>query len=338
MTKFTLIFFKIISLIALFASCSVFNPTKIVGACVVKRGSFDIGSGSTKVLVAKVDVCKKKIIEKIYEKSYPLKFKESLQSKALILDEIDLASLVSTIKPILTTYRKEQGIPFQAVATEVFRQAKNGQHFLEKAIQKLSLDIVLIDQKKEAHLGFWGAVAKSELDTKDIIVWDIGGGSMQLSLFRKGHLFTYLGKLASVSFKDEILKFKGLRRGSPNPIGVFDGLKASSLARKEAERIPPLFREETTRRKVIGIGGVHFYSIKNQLEIQEDTPYSVYQLEEEIKKRSSFKDSQLTGEYRETEVSNLILVKAFMEGLGVETVLPIKVNLTTGVIFNEEMW
>lgn len=305
--------------------------------CEVQRAALDIGSGSTKLLAAKVDKCRKKIVRVVKESSFAIKFKESLHLHNGVLPE----EIYSEVKERLIQIKSElskSGFLLSGVATEVFRQAKNGKTFITRLSKETGIPIRLIDQKKEAHLGFWGAVAVTGKDPNKILVWDIGGGSMQMTTQRKETLFTYLGKLASVSFKIKILSYQKKKRGSPNPIGQYGTLWAADLAEREAKKVDYILKSDAKIKEVIGIGGVHYFSVRNQLQINPGTPYSTFQIEDVIKERQNWSDRQLFGSYKETEVSNLILVKSFMKALNFNTVLSAKVNLATGVLFDESLW
>ncbi|MCF8058927.1 MAG: hypothetical protein K9K67_06510 [Bacteriovoracaceae bacterium] len=319
------------------SSCSTLPHLSSPYHCEKLRGGIDIGSGSTKVLVAKVNKCERKIITVVEEKNFPFKFKEALHLNNRRLPE-DLYEKIKSMILNLKQKFKDQEIQFSGVATEVFREADNGTSFITRLAKETKSDLRVVDQEKEAELGFWGAVAVTGKKPEEILVWDIGGGSMQMTTMRKNHLFNYLGKLASVSLKNSILTYQKKTRGSPNPIGKYTALWAKQLIHDEALKIDTVIKEDAKNKEVIGIGGVHFYSIKNQLNLEDSHPYSQYQLNQQAKERVNWSDQRFSGSYKETEASNLLLVKSFMESLKIETVLPIKVNLATGILFDENLW
>lgn len=321
--------------VLIFAGSCGHSPKNAAFHCHKNRAALDIGSGSTKLLVAKVDKCQRKILSIISEKNFAFKFKEALHLNNGRLPEEEFNKLKETLLQLKKT---TLGYSLSGVATEVFRQAKNGDSFISRLSRETGISIKLINQEEEAHLSFWGAVAVTGKKPSEIVVWDIGGGSMQMTTQRKDHLFTYLGKLASVSFKNRILSYQKKKRGSPNPIGPYGALWASALAKKEAEKVDKVIKVDVKNKEVLGVGGVHYYSIRNQLKLQQDRPYALYQLDRVIKERHSWTDRQLFGSYKETEVSNLILVSGFMKGLELNTVKPVKVNLATGVLFDESLW
>ena len=69
-----------------------------------------------------------------------------------------------------------------AVATAAMRDADNGMVFLERVRRELGIEVELIDGAREARYGFIGAVRGLPVD--DGLVFDMGGGSMQVSRFR----------------------------------------------------------------------------------------------------------------------------------------------------------
>jgi len=306
--------------------------------CIQKRAALDIGSGSTKVLAVKMNTCKREILYTEKNISIPLKFKESLNLNNGRLSEDNLKDAIAKLSPIIKELSQRE-FEIRTVATEAFRQASNGEVFIKRLESKTGLEIEIIDQQREAELGFWGAVGSLNKDPKSLVVWDIGGGSMQISSIRVRKLFYYLGKTASVSFKDQVLKLKGKRRGSPNPLGPHSALAAVELARDVARtEVGVEIKEESEEKEVIGIGGVHFFSVRKGLELPEGVPYSQHQLQMAINQRSSWDDFKLGGNYSETDVTNLALILGFMRELKINSVMPVQVNLATGLLFTESFW
>ncbi len=321
-----------------FISCSQLPHKKSAFHCHEVRAAIDMGSGSTKVIIAKVDRCQKKILEVIKEKNFVFKFKESLHLHKDRIPAKMEPHVVSKLRSFLRPYRTK-GTKVSAVATEVFRQAINGHAFISSLSKKLEFPIRIIDQRKEATLGFWGAIGLTRKPPENILVWDIGGGSMQITTLINDSPVTYLGKLASVSFKNRIVHYQGQQRGSPNPVGPHTAKWAENLATKVAlVDVPRAIKDSITDKEVIGIGGVHYFSIREQLKKPLNTPYSSFDLKKAIRERVHWKDHQFSGHYKETEVSNLILVKAFYDALKMKGVLPQKVNLATGVLLDDELW
>ncbi|HXI27922.1 MAG TPA: Ppx/GppA family phosphatase, partial [Vicinamibacterales bacterium] len=68
-----------------------------------------------------------------------------------------------------------------AVATAAMRDARNGRLFLERIRRELRIQVDIIDGREEGRYGFAGAVRA--LPVASGLLFDLGGGSMQISRF-----------------------------------------------------------------------------------------------------------------------------------------------------------
>ena len=73
-----------------------------------------------------------------------------------------------------------------AVATAAIRDARNGRAFIHRIRTELGVRVDIIDGAEEARLGFAGAVRG--LPVASGLLFDLGGGSMQISRFRQRRL------------------------------------------------------------------------------------------------------------------------------------------------------
>lgn len=303
--------------------------------CKEVRLGFDIGSGSTKMLVAKVDFCKQKVLEVLHTESRPISFNEDLEkNKTNILSPSIIEFGLKNLKEMVVKGKSFKPKKIYGVATSVFRKSKNGVETIKEYSKKLGIRLEVITQLDEAMLGYLSV--KAFTDEKQIVVWDIGGGSMQMwSQFENNRPETYLGDLASVTFKNmviEVLEAKDLSTTStPNPIGD-KREQVIALARSYARiHVPADLKEALKERVVIGLGGVHSQSIKNQLQLKE-MKYTLEELDKASKVQALKSDNDLIGEYRSTDVTNLLLVQGFMEGLGIKEVKIVNASLLQGVV------
>ena len=165
--------------------------------------AIDVGSGMTKFVIglykrddetANIDVMEQ--LERPipygvdWKQSSDDKLSEDIQRQGLELFK-EIQSIISNWKD---TYSSEYpNIDILAVGTEVFRKAKNGEIFLNRVENETGLKIKLISQELEAELGFLTGEAAlmtidnkslSQLDyhsDKDLVVYDSGGGSFQIT-------------------------------------------------------------------------------------------------------------------------------------------------------------
>lgn len=73
-----------------------------------------------------------------------------------------------------------------ALATAAVRDAQNGPAFIRRVRRELGIGVRILSGDEEAEYGFVGAVRG--LPVEDGILFDLGGGSMQVSRFRKRRL------------------------------------------------------------------------------------------------------------------------------------------------------
>lgn len=316
-----------------------FSILSIAQDCIEVQAAFDIGSGTTKMKVAEVDVCKQSIIKMLLEKDAKVEFKEALEtSEDNTLSESILNQGVDALISLKQQASVFNPVVYKAVATSAFRTATNSVYAKNYLKSKTNIEIKVISQEQEANIGFIAASTLVDADLKNIVVWDIGGGSMQITtLDEYSKLDIYEGKVASVSFKNHIIEqvqYKSLEEAkTPNPISTVD----YNLARRDSFAIAALTTSKTLRNKlkeegviVIGIGGVHKYSIAGN--IGSKNYYTRDEVTKKVSEQLGKTDEEVGGKYASTDVSNLILVKGFLDALEIDMVHTGNVNLATGLL------
>lgn len=312
--------------------------------CEEIRAAFDVGSGTTKLTVAKINTCLSQIGEVLLEKGVAIPFKSSLDNApdGNFDSKIQAYGLeqIGKLKEEAATLGAKK---FVAVATSAFRKARNGDEFAKRIERMLSIRFKVIDQRTEAILGHMAATQSTKKLGEDIIVWDIGGGSMQMTYLDKNQNYNiYEGKLASVSFKNMILAgIQGKNYSevqSPNPLGRAGAKKALNLAEYYAKiHVPNEVKEATARMKVVGIGSLHNYSILKNV-TQNTTSYTLAEVLKRLNEVKQKTDIQIGGEYASTDVSNLCLVAGFMTELKIEKVDVQNVNMGHGILTYASYW
>lgn len=308
--------------------------------CEERRGALDFGSGTTKAYAAVVDTCKKRILSVIFEERLPLALNEGMEkseSREIPLEIIDKA--LPTLQGFLEKMNEQKVNKIQAVATSVFRVAKNGSAVIDHLEKNLNIPIQIISQEKEAELGFWSALAQKNLSASEpVVVWDIGGGSMQMYALRDGKTHIYKGNLASVTFKNqilEVLQFKDPKQhSSPNPIGIGKNA-ALQLAKNHAYlNVPSFFKAEGPKARWIGVGGVLSMSVQKQTK-KGETQFSRDELTETLSQRVFLKDSEIPSDYRISDISNLVLVLGYMQALQISQVETVQASLGQGLLYRD---
>ncbi|MFO6300425.1 Ppx/GppA phosphatase family protein [Rahnella selenatireducens] len=326
--------------------CIVFGLTTLSAEavnCIETRAGIDMGSGTTKIQVAEVDICHNQLGKVLYEDQRPLAFNAELgKSRNNQINETIQQEAVIALKDMVNKARTFHPQRITGVATAVFRTASNGQQVIDMFNQKAGVQLRIISQEQEAELGFLSAKAAlhdRNVKNEDLLVWDIGGGSMQMTAMREqnGQTVTdfYLGKLASVTLKEfiiSVLKNQELdKTESPNPIGSQRNTVLRYVNFYARTHVSAQIKEDVQKRRVIGIGGVHGYSVKGQIHPANNT-YQLADVERVSKNQVWKTDNEIPGQYRSTDVSNLLLVEGFMQALNISQVTIVKASLIQGVL------
>lgn len=299
--------------------------------------AFDIGSGSTKIQVAKRNSCDLTLTKTLMQTSKPVGYAQDLESRKAFSKEV-IGRGEKAIQELMQKALEHRPQKVFGVATQAFRQASNGEAILRAWNKKYGWPFKLIDQEREAMLAYELVSLKLELSGDDsLMVWDIGGGSQQVVTRNEdGSLKIFKSNVAAVTFKNRVMKLlkKESQIKTPNPMSMTEVQKALKLARQmiRAELNSSFLNNIQRSQKVIGLGGVHGASIKSQLGLKAGSPVVLTALDQAISERVGFNDEQLGGDYASTELTNLILVKGLMLEYGLKSYTPLSASLTQSLL------
>ena len=334
----TLIF--VFSLIFVLVSC---QSTPKCGPEV--RAAFDVGSGSTKIKVVDFNTCTQEVTQTLLEDQIKVDYRDALEKNPSgdFPESVKIDGLAA-LEKLKGEAHAKGAKKFTGIATAAFRQAKNAAEFVKVIREKLSIPVRIINQSDEALLGFQAAREKAKAASQNLVVWDIGGGSMQMvSLDDTLKPTVYYGNLASVSFKNQVIskiqKKDPTKVSSPNPLKKNHVKPAVALAENEAKNTVPVTIQKkfaVAETVVVGIGGVLARSLPSQL------PAGSLMTSENIKsaldRRANMTDSQLNNPYAATEVTNLALVFGFMKALSIKNYQPVEVSLVDALWAAPLVW
>jgi len=256
------------------------------------RGAFDIGSGSTKVQAALVTACRdgghtvEVTVERVcWRGNEPVPYSAELKkSSDNRLPEAVVASGLAAMERL----RREAvagaaarcGAPqvrqWRAIMTEVFRNAANAAEVRDRISSALAVDgrpmpIKVLSQDEEALYGYYPILHTGAASPDQLAVWDMGGGSTQVTVFGRGAsgieprvLKTHLG---TGTFGAALLaRRKTLGGGDAlNPMGPELLQAGMEIIRQETEPAAAAVGVKPTDmlrgRTVVGIGGVLAISV-----------------------------------------------------------------------------
>lgn len=319
--------------------CFFLSSEAFSSECRQIEGAVDFGSGTTKFIAAEVDHCAKKIVNILHEDRLQISLNEYLEKSDSAQVKIDdLKKYLPQLRKSLEALQAKGVQRPYAVATSVFRVAKNGPEMASFLKKELNIDIQIISQDQEAELGYYSALAKMNEAHPRLIVWDIGGGSMQMFAKQAKKDRIYRGDLASVTFKNQVLrdlKFADPKvTSSPNPIGVWKDA-AVQIAKNHAYlNVPDYFKKEASAATIVGVGGVLSISVLKQTG-SEKPEFSQSQLETTLGTRAQWTDEQIKSPYKATDVTNLALVLGYMKALNIQSIQVVEAALGEGLIYKK---
>ena len=104
------------------------------------------------------------------------------------LSEGAMERTIAALKICASKIRRFQVARVRCVATEACRQALNGDAFIKRAQRETGLRLEVIDGRTEAKLAALGCENLFENEAKSVLVFDIGGGSTELTWLERGEL------------------------------------------------------------------------------------------------------------------------------------------------------
>ena len=145
------------------------------GAPLLRVAVIDIGTNSTRLLIADVDGAR---VDEIERRTMVTNMGRGVDHTNLICSEA-IEEVCSVIADYKARY-EELGVDrVMAIATSAVRDAVNGEAFIAELRERFDLDARLLTGEEEANLTYLGATAHRTGDELTLVC-DIGGGSTEL--------------------------------------------------------------------------------------------------------------------------------------------------------------
>ena len=202
----------------------------------------DIGTNSTRLLVADVDVGH---IDDVQRETRITRLGEGVDQRRRLLPVP-----IARVRNVLSDYRRTlESLGAErtlAIATSAIRDAENGEAFLGEIEWSYGFATQLLSGHDEALLMFRGVTSERGLDTATVIV-DVGGGSTELVAAEAGGVRWHDSlDIGSVRLTERFL------HGDP-PAGDELAACAQAIRALLAERVPDEVRHRT--QSAIGVAG-----------------------------------------------------------------------------------
>lgn len=289
------------------------------------RAAVDIGSKGLKVTVADIDLETNSIVKIYYSHEHyvPLKRDMEVSGKPYFSDTVQQLA-IDTLAKLQHQLAQYNPVEWSGIATAASRESQNAQAFYDRIRNELGVNIQIITQEEEGRIGFNTAAAISGLDASNIISYDSGGGSFQLSTQIGNAMEVVQGKFAHIislaTLIKEIRKQPLNIGSSPNPV-TFE--EANQLVPMLQARLPVMSEAfarklHEQRTTVIGIGNGNFIFAFGAIATGKNT-YTKQELWAAIEAHCGKSDAELKKFLKPDEsVVGMVLLYSVMDGFGID--------------------
>jgi exopolyphosphatase / guanosine-5'-triphosphate,3'-diphosphate pyrophosphatase len=145
-------------------------------------GALDLGTNNCRLLVAQPSMAGFEVVDAF---SRIVRLGEGVsQSGALNPDA--MARTISALRVCANKLKWWKVPRARLIATQACRMAINGSEFIDRVRDEVGLDLEVIDRETEARLAVAGASPLIAPDARNVLVFDIGGGSTELMWISAG--------------------------------------------------------------------------------------------------------------------------------------------------------
>lgn len=308
---------------------------------VALRAAIDVGMGGPKLQIAEVDLKTNKIVKVLHTQRYFVNFYDGCINHQLS-SEVMTQGLEAFKNAIKTAYSFNAN-DIVAIATASFRSAINGLEFADTIQKQTGVKVHVVDQNLEGILAFRAALSKIDACYENVIVWDIGGGSIQfISQEEDGSYLVDCGEEGVGAFNDYIIgaiQCHDIKQcKTPNPMSSTDIIKAITYAHDQSQKINKIVKDKlnNSNAKVIGVGNAFGYGIASM--VGKDA-FHIDEIKKVARNLAGKTDADLGGgEFAFCEGSNVLLAYGFMQGLGIDNIQILHINNADGAMVYEPFW
>lgn len=140
----------------------------------------DIGSNSARLVIS--HIYKNGAYNMVYNQKETLRLSQKVDGKNMLTEEA-FSSTVETMKSFAYMCKVYHADKTIAVATAAIRNANNGSELVKEVAEKTGIQLHIITGNTEAYISYLGVI--NTLNVKSGIIYDLGGGSTELILFKE---------------------------------------------------------------------------------------------------------------------------------------------------------
>ena len=200
----------------------------------------DIGSNSARLVIS--HIYKNGAYNMVYNQKEALRLSQKVDGQNLLTEEA-FTSTLDTMRGFAHMCKIYQADKTIAVATAAIRNASNGPELVAEVAEQTGIQLHIISGKTEAYISYLGVI--NTLDVKNGIIFDLGGGSTELILFKNRKI------LESVSLPLGAVNTTGMfNTRNEMPPNVYNDLNAFIMS--QLAQYPWL---KQSNLPLIGVGG-----------------------------------------------------------------------------------
>jgi|JI9StandDraft_1071089.scaffolds.fasta_scaffold19615_2 exopolyphosphatase/guanosine-5'-triphosphate,3'-diphosphate pyrophosphatase len=311
----------------------------------ITRAAVDVGSGSIKVTVAKVDPQNNKIQRILYAEEHAIPFKRDIQvgGKSALSEKIQTVAF-EKLKHLKKELNKHRPTEWKGIATAASRQATNAKEMYSKINEDLGIDITIISQNEEGRLGFTTAAAVSNIPKEQLIAVDSGSGSFQITTLINDELAVVEGELGYIPSLEMLMEIRGEKLDLHTPPAPVTLPEAELLVKMMHAKMPPLtqpFLQKlgNSQETIVGIGNENFIFAMGATGVGKDT-FTKEELWQAITLYAGKPAEELKGFAKpDTAVLGMVLLYSIMDAMSLDQLTSYYANGSCeGLLVDSQYW
>ncbi len=308
-----------------------FNQEKSMG----NYAAIDVGYNQILILIAKIE--NRSIKDVILAMGEITKLGEGVNSTGFLKKEAMKRSL-STLKDFKKLLDENNVEDYVAVGTAALRESRNSGDFLTMVKDETGIDIDIIPWEEEARLSFVAVVKGLNIDRREVVIIDLGGGSTEFIFAKDSTL------LDRFSFGVGALKMTE-RFLRSDPVSDKEFGEMMCYLKEAFDKVTLKFKDPDLV-ELVGIGGTvsNLGAMKHKLEVYKPeivhgSKISIDELNaaiDDLKNKTIAERKKIKGlqpERAELMLAGAGILKAIMIILNIKRITISDIGLRHGIIF-----
>ncbi|WP_125587994.1 Ppx/GppA phosphatase family protein [Companilactobacillus jidongensis] len=168
----------------------------------MKLAVIEIGSNSIRTSVYRSS--KRNRFKTLDRWREPVRLGKSIAHSRLLTNE-QIEETIDVLKKFQNRIQRYEVDRISLIATAAVRMAKNQEQLIFAVLKETGLQLHIIDEQEEAYYDY--VAVRNTMRVKDALIVDVGGGSSEISLAKKGRLKHGLSiPIGAISISDLYLK------------------------------------------------------------------------------------------------------------------------------------